>query len=90
MSEKSATNPYQNPAGADADKSSADADARPDASEFPDPHLLELLVCPVTKTRLTYDRAKAELISKAAALAYPIRNGVPLMVVEAARRIEED
>jgi uncharacterized protein YbaR (Trm112 family) len=48
-------------------------------NEQPDPRLLELLVCPLTKTRLSYDRVNDELVSKAAALAFPIRNGVPLM-----------
>ena len=50
-----------------------------------DPRLLELLVCPVTKTRLQYDAAKQELISKAAGLAYPIRDGIPIMLAEEAR-----
>ncbi len=55
----------------------------------PDPRLLELLVCPLTKTRLAYDRARGELVSKAAGLAFPIRNGVPLMTREAARNLDE-
>jgi uncharacterized protein YbaR (Trm112 family) len=50
-----------------------------------DPRLLEILVCPLTRTPLTYDRAKGELISKAAKLAYPIRDGVPIMLPEEAR-----
>ena len=50
-----------------------------------DPKLLELLVCPVTKTRLTYDAQKQELISKAAGLAYPIRDGIPIMLAVEAR-----
>jgi hypothetical protein len=54
-----------------------------------DPKLLELLVCPLTKTTLQYDAAAQELISRAAGLAYPIRNGVPLMTIEAARRLDE-
>lgn len=54
----------------------------------PDPKLLSLLVCPVTKGLLTYDRAAGELISVNANLAYPIRNGVPLMTVEAARSLD--
>ncbi len=54
-----------------------------------DPKLLEILVCPLTKTTLHYDAAAQELISRAAGLAYPIRNGVPLMTVESARRLEE-
>jgi uncharacterized protein len=54
-----------------------------------DPKLLEILVCPLTKTTLRYDAAAQELVSSAAGLAYPIRNGVPLMTVEAARRLDE-
>ncbi len=50
-----------------------------------DRRLLELLVCPLTKTRLEYDEARQELVSRAAGLAYPIRDGVPLMIAEAAR-----
>ena len=50
-----------------------------------DPKLLELLVCPVTKTRLTYDAQRQELISKAAGLAYPIRDGIPIMLAVEAR-----
>ncbi|WP_295557886.1 Trm112 family protein [uncultured Hyphomicrobium sp.] len=59
------------------------------AAEEPDPKLLELLVCPVTKGPLTYDRGARELISAKANLAFPIRNGVPLMTVEAARSLDE-
>jgi uncharacterized protein YbaR (Trm112 family) len=55
----------------------------------PDPKLLEMLVCPVTKTSLRYDREKQELISKAAGLAYPIRNGVPIMLPAEARELSE-
>lgn len=55
-----------------------------------DPHLLELLVCPLTRTNLIYDRSAGELISRAAALAFPIRNGVPLMTADAARELSED
>ena len=54
-----------------------------------DPRLLEVLICPVTRTALTYDRAKGELVSKAARLAYPIRDGVPIMLPEEARALEE-
>ena len=50
-----------------------------------DPRLLEVLVCPVTRGRLTYDRAANELISKGAKLAFPIRDGVPIMLAEEAR-----
>ncbi len=52
-----------------------------------DPRLLEILVCPVTRGPLTYDRAKAELVSKSAKLAYPIRDGVPIMLPEEAREL---
>jgi len=55
----------------------------------PDPKLLELLVCPVTKGPLTYDRAARELVSAKANLAFPIKDGVPLMTVEAARSLDE-
>lgn len=55
-----------------------------------DPRLLEVLVCPVTRAPLTYDRAKGELISKAARLAYPVRDGVPVMLPEEARPLGED
>jgi uncharacterized protein YbaR (Trm112 family) len=52
-----------------------------------DPRLLEILVCPVTRTTLEYDRAAGELISRAAGLAYPIRDGIPIMLPEEARAI---
>ena len=55
-----------------------------------DPALLEKLVCPVTRTPLRYDEAAQELISDAAGLAYPIREGIAVMLVEEARRIEVD
>jgi uncharacterized protein YbaR (Trm112 family) len=53
-----------------------------------DPRLLEILVCPVTKTPLVYDRTRGELISEAAGLAYPIRDGIPIMLAEEARRLD--
>ena len=62
--------------------------AAPPATDV-DPRLLEILICPVTRTPLTWDRAKGELISKAAKLAYPIRDGVPIMLPEEARELEE-
>lgn len=55
-----------------------------------DPKLLEILVCPITKTRLEYDSANAELISKAAGLAYPIRDGIPIMLAGEARELNRD
>lgn len=58
------------------------------AEERCDPKLLEILVCPFTKTRLVYDEARQELVSRAAGLAFPIRNGVPLMTAEAARTLD--
>ena len=53
-----------------------------------DPKLLEILVCPLTKGTLEYDAEKQELISRAAKLAYPIRDGIPIMLPEEARRID--
>ncbi len=53
-----------------------------------DPKLLEILVCPVTKSVLEYDAAKQELVSRAAKLAYPIRDGIPIMLPEEARRLD--
>lgn len=61
-----------------------------DRQEQCDPRLLEMLVCPFTKTRLVYDRAANELISAAAGLAFPIRNGVPLMTADAARALSSE
>lgn len=54
-----------------------------------DPRLLEILVCPLTKTPLRYDRERQELISDVARLAYPIRDGVPIMLPDEARRIDD-
>ena len=54
-----------------------------------DPRLLEILVCPVTKGPLTYDRDAGELISEKAGLAYPIRDGIPIMLPEEARVVEK-
>lgn len=54
-----------------------------------DPRLLEILVCPVTRTTLHYDRDRQELVSKAAGLAYPIRDGVPVMLASEARPLTE-
>jgi uncharacterized protein YbaR (Trm112 family) len=53
-----------------------------------DPKLLEILVCPLTKTTLEYDAERQELVSRAAKLAYPIRDGVPIMLPDEARPIE--
>ncbi len=54
-----------------------------------DPWLLERLVCPATRTPLIYDEAAGELVSEAAGLAYPIRDNVPVMLVEEARRLDD-
>jgi uncharacterized protein YbaR (Trm112 family) len=53
-----------------------------------DPRLLEVLVCPITRGRLEYDRTANELISKGAKLAFPIREGVPIMLPEEARQLD--
>jgi len=55
-----------------------------------DPKLLEILVCPLTRTTLRYDSARQELISRAAGLAYPIRDGLPIMLPAEARALSED
>ena len=55
-----------------------------------DPKLLEILVCPLTKATLHYDREKQELVSRAAGLAYPIRAGVPVMLQDEARRLSDE
>ncbi|HRK72351.1 MAG TPA: Trm112 family protein [Micropepsaceae bacterium] len=54
-----------------------------------DPKLLEILVCPVTRSRLRYDREKQELISDRAGLAYPVREGIPIMLPEEARELAD-
>ena len=61
------------------------SDAQPEV----DPRLLEILVCPVSHAPLTYDKAKGELVSRSARLAYPIRDGVPVMLPEEARELGE-
>ena len=66
----------------------APAPGAPDETTRVDPRLLEILVCPLTKTTLEYDRARQELISRAARLAYPIREGIPIMLPDEARPLE--
>jgi len=68
----------------------AEDEKRQDAvpGEEMDPKLLELLVCPLTKSPLTFDREKNELVSAAAKLAYPVRGGVPIMLPSEARRLD--
>ncbi len=55
-----------------------------------DPKLLEMRVCPVTKGPLIYDREKHELVSKSARLAYPVRDGIPVMLEEEARKLDPE
>ena len=54
-----------------------------------DPKLLDVLVCPLSKTPLIYDKKANELISKSAGLAFPIRNGVPILLIDEARRLDD-
>ena len=61
---------------------------RPEPSRI-DPRLLELLVCPLTKTTLEYDSQRQELISRAMRLAFPIKDGIPIMIEDEARQLEE-
>lgn len=63
------------------------ADAK--TPSWPDAHLLELLVCPVSRGPLTLDKTTSELISKDAGLAYPVRDGIPIMLPEEARKLED-
>ena len=60
-----------------------------DAVSKVDTKLLDLLVCPLTKGRLSYDRERNELISEKGRLAYPIRDGIPIMLISEARRLED-
>ncbi|HEV7261290.1 MAG TPA: Trm112 family protein [Bosea sp. (in: a-proteobacteria)] len=64
-------------------------DSKAEATARINPKLLEILVCPLTKTTLEYDAARQELVSRAAKLAYPIRDGIPIMLPEEARQLEE-
>ncbi|WP_116133328.1 Trm112 family protein [Tropicimonas sp. IMCC34043] len=64
----------------------SDAPARP--AQAVDRHMLEALVCPQTGATLSYDPARQELISRAAGLAYPIRNGIPIMLIDEARKLD--
>ena len=65
------------------DKSTGTAERRVD------PKLLEILVCPLTKTSLAYDAERQELISRAAGLAFPVRDGIPIMLPDEARKLDE-
>ena len=82
----------------DTDKTAAPTEAKPAKSQVPetmaernrgiDPKLLELIVCPITKATLEYDAVKQELISREAKLAYPIRDGIPIMLSDEARKLD--
>lgn len=61
---------------------------KPSPSGAVDPQLLEILVCPVTKQPLRYDREAGELVSEAAGLAYPVRDGIPIMLPDQARKLD--
>jgi uncharacterized protein YbaR (Trm112 family) len=67
----------------------SDSNAQPLKARAIDPKLLEILVCPVTKATLRYDAARQELISLAARLAFPIRDGIPVMLVDEARELQD-
>jgi uncharacterized protein YbaR (Trm112 family) len=66
------------------------SEGRPETHAEVDPKLLEILVCPVTKTTLRYDRERQELISDKARLAFPIRDGIPIMLADEARSLDDD
>ncbi len=70
----------------------SDPDSMPSAARQTavDPKLLDLLVCPLTKGPLRYDQGRQELISEQAGLAYPIRDGIPIMLADEARALAED
>jgi uncharacterized protein YbaR (Trm112 family) len=67
----------------------SDSTADPGHATRLDPRLLEILVCPLTRSTLEYDAAKQELVSRAARLAYPIRDGIPIMLPEEARKLSD-
>ena len=67
-----------------------DQETGPAGDRAVDPKLLEILVCPLTKAPLRFDREAMELISDQAGLAFPIRNGVPIMLVDEARTLDDD
>jgi uncharacterized protein len=72
------------------DQSATDDTSNTPAASSVDPKLLDILVCPLTKSPLSYDRERQELISEQAGLAYPIRDGIPIMLVDEARTLGED
>ncbi len=86
--------PARNPSPEEATNEAADESADesvaadPLAGQRASPKLLESLVCPATGARLEYDAGRGELISRNAGLAYPIRSGIPIMLIDEARKIE--
>lgn len=66
------------------------AEARDDRGPVVDPKLLEILVCPLSHGPLSYDRERQELVSEQAGLAYPVRDGIPILLVDEARRLDGD
>ena len=72
----------------DAPRSDAPGEVPGEGAGRVDRRLLDILVCPVTKTALVYDEARQELVSRAARLAYPIRDGIPIMLPEEARKLD--
>lgn len=72
------------------DPTAPEAPKDPPAFAPVDPKLLDILVCPLTKSTLSYDRERQELVSEQAGLAYPIRDGIPIMLVDEARTLGED
>lgn len=73
---------------ADTDNTAAQSTQHAAAGQV-DPKLLEILVCPVTRETLSYNKDKQELVSRAARLAYPIRDGIPIMLPEEARELSD-
>ena len=82
-------NAHDNPPGAENGGGAPGAENGGEAPAGVDRKLLEILVCPLTKGPLRYDRDRQELISEQAGLAYPIRDGIPIMLVDEARRLDD-
>ncbi len=74
----------------DPEAPESDAATESPAPVEPDRHMLEALVCPQSRAVLSYDADRKELISRAAGLAYPIRNGIPIMLIDEARRLDAE
>lgn len=76
--------------GAGGQANAADETGQAEETGRPDRRMLEVLVCPLTKTSLYYDEARQELVSRAARLAYPIRDGIPVMLPDEARALDDE